>query len=90
MKLPEPLNWLSLVGSIALASAPAVMAVTTALDGSYGLAAVYLAIAAVVFAVPEYIERQLPGPKEFLRRHRPRPLAAVKRRLLPGTRDEDE
>lgn len=95
MKLPAPLRWLSLVGSLSLAAAPAVMGVLTALEGDYALSVAYLAVAVVVFAVPEYIERRVPGPIEVAKRHRPRPVAAVKRRLPvvggdPTVRDDSE
>lgn len=66
MRLPGPLGWVSLLSSLVLATAPAAMAVFSFTNGSYFAAAVYLLAAALMFAIPEFLIRRLPGPRELL------------------------
>lgn len=90
MRLPGPLGWLSLGSSVVLATAPAAMALFTAVEGNYLAASVYLLAAVVMFAIPELLLRRLPGPIELLKAYLgriPGPLAVLKRRLS-GDREE--
>lgn len=89
MRLPWPLEWLSLASSFALASAPTVMGVLSLAEGQFVYGAIYLALGVFMFLLPEYVQRQLPGPKEIARKLRPRPVAAVKRRLLGDDEREE-
>lgn len=90
MRLPGPLEWFSLAGSVALASAPTAMGVLSLADGDVWIGSVYLAIGVVMFVLPEYVVRQLPGPRDVVERYRPRPIRAIKRKLPGGERSEDE
>lgn len=69
--LPGPLSKFSLLLSFAFASAPAIMGAITIANGDYAFGIVYLAIGVVMFVLPEYITRKLPGPMELVRRHVP-------------------
>jgi len=71
VNLPGPLRWLSLFASLAVATAPGVMAVLSFADGNVVVGGAFLAVAVVAFAVPEYVLRRLPGPLDVLRRRLP-------------------
>ena len=71
MKLPGPVRWLSLVLSVVLAGAPAIMGVLALTDGALAVGAVYLGVAALMAILPEYVLRRVPGPIEAIKRRLP-------------------